>query len=134
MKILIERPPRWLWDEAHKLFELDDKRVIYSWGETIYNPGNVYVDKHLIAHESTHTRQQQEIGGPEVWWKEYFKNKTYRADCELEAYRNQYRSFCYERKDPNIRDKYLKQIVEILTSDMYDIGMKRAEVLRFMKK
>lgn len=91
--------------------------AVFTYGDTIYNPSNGVVDSYLITHEETHQKQQGEV--PEEWWSKYYTDKQFRLDQELEAYRNQYRHFCRNKKDPNKEAKFLEFIAFHLSSEMY---------------
>lgn len=118
MKISNTRPPQWVWDQAHRQFEIDDSRTIYTYGDTLHNPAPIKLDDFLVAHESVHARQQAEIG-PDVWWARYFSTPVFLLEQEVEAYSTQYREFCHQCKDRNTQDRYLRKLSEILADPMY---------------
>lgn len=121
------KPP--IWDEVHKHFEIEDDRTIYTYGDVIYNPGNVNVVPELIEHESVHRDQQIQIGGPDKWWELYIKDSRFRYHQELEAYGKQYAYFCSVDKNRNNQAKRLWEIAGHLSSEMYKVGMDRVEVM-----
>lgn len=63
------------------------KGLILTYGNTIYFDGEM-ISEDLKAHESTHVRQQTEIG-KDNWWRLYFEDPKFRLSQEIEAYRNQ---------------------------------------------
>lgn len=90
MKIINERPP--IWDRAIKTFKFHPSlRVVFAWGDVIYNPNNAYMSGDLIMHESVHGLQQKAIGGPEIWWDRYLVDAKFRLEQEIEAYGAQWR-------------------------------------------
>lgn len=118
MKILIEKPP--IYEKAKEIFDVEQNGVLFTYGDTIYNPSNTSVDKFLIAHEETHMRQQlTHPGGPEAWWADYIADVQFRAEQEVEAYGNQYKIFCEKNIDRNSRSVYLHEISRILSSGLY---------------
>lgn len=91
MKIEIARPPnyfeiiRWLPQVARC------RGVIFCYGDTIYNPEAIIVGPDLVAHETAHSVRQQEVGGPDLWWDLYLRDKGFRFNEEVKGYRAQYR-------------------------------------------
>lgn len=64
--------------------------IIFTYGDTLYNPGRGLIPDHLMAHEETHAREQAEMGIDE-WWDQYLASPQFRLEQELKAYRVQYR-------------------------------------------
>lgn len=91
--------------------------TIYTYGETIFNPNGGFIDKHLLAHEATHTKQQG--NDPASWWKRYLVDTDFRFVQELEAYQVQYQSYCQEEKDKNKRVRFLARLAYDLASPVY---------------
>lgn len=91
--------------------------AVFTYGDTIYNPSHGFIDSYLITHEETHERQQGDK--PEDWWSRYYDDKQFRLDQELEAYRNQYRHFCRNKKNPQKEAMFLEFIAHHLSSEMY---------------
>lgn len=114
MKILIEYPPN--IDKIKARFPLG-KGVVFTYGDTIYNPDNGRIDDPLMDHEATHTLQQGKT--PEMWWTRYLVDGDFRFVQELEAYQNQYQRFCFLVKDRNARARFLFNIARDLSSPMY---------------
>lgn len=133
MKIETTKPPKHIWDKAHELFRLDDHRVVYTYGDTLHNPGGCHVDASLEAHESIHTKQQEAAGGPDKWWELYFSDPNFRRDQEIEAYKAQYRHMCIFAKDRNYRAKYLWEIAQHLSSKMYGAGISHSEAMKAIR-
>lgn len=118
MKIAIERPP--IWDEAQKVFEISD-RAVFTYGDTLYNPANGHIDEHLMVHEETHMRQQGE--DPHGWWLRYMASPDFRLYQELEAYHNQYVSFCKKNRDRNQQNAFLYALARDLSSSLYKLSI-----------
>lgn len=134
VKIKIEKPPKHIWDKAHELFDIDDKVVIYTYGDTIYNPANTYLSQEIIEHEHTHMLQQaQTEGGPEAWWKRYFDDMGFRIAQEAQAYGRQYYIFCINNLDGNVRLRYLVKIASVLASPMYGVEMQRSDARKLIE-
>jgi hypothetical protein len=87
MDIKNEYPPNW-----HMICErfgpdVSDAKVVFTYGNTIYNPKNLKLTDHLIAHEEVHSLQQaQHPDGPDGWWKVYLLSTEFRVHQEAQAY------------------------------------------------
>ncbi len=128
MYIKNEKPP--IWEEANAMFEIDHSRAIYTYGDTIYNPAAIAIDELLLVHESVHSGQQEQCGGPQNWWRKYLADKNFRLDEEVEAYHAQYRAMCKRYKDGNTQTRYLHEIASHLASPLYKIGISQPEAMR----
>jgi len=116
-KIVIGFPPniQKIWEAFP--FIIKNPTVIFTYGDTIYNPGGYLIDQDLLAHEETHISQQQGI--PDEWWDLYIKNTSFRLIQEAEAYKIQYLSYCSHQKDRNQRYKFLYSLARDLSSPIY---------------
>lgn len=117
MKILLEKPPKHVWEGAHKCFDLSGKRPIFTYGNTIYNPHEGVIDDALVAHEEVHMKQQG--SDPDAWWERYFEDPQFRYEQEAEAYKAQYR---FARRVTNNRERLAKALhiwASDLSSPMY---------------
>lgn len=73
-----------------------------------------------MAHEMTHVKQQKSSQIYAIWWWiKYLTIKEFRLSQEIEAYRNQYKSYCLSIKDRNLRLNYLMNLAMFLSSPMY---------------
>jgi len=87
MKISHRKPE--IYESCHKVFGVNwDQGIIITYGDTIYFSEKFSLSPDLEVHESTHIRQQTEIG-KEKWWEKYFEDPKFRLSQELEAYKNQ---------------------------------------------
>lgn len=118
MKIVIEQPP--ILEIAKAVFDIP-KNAVFTYGDTLYNPQGGHVDEHLMRHEETHTRQQGI--DPDGWWKRYVSDPEFRLSQEVEAYHNQYMSFCKTNKDRNNQTRFLMRLAKDLSSPMYKLGV-----------
>lgn len=128
MKILIERPP--VFDKVKELYSIPEdelQQTLFAWGDAIYNPGNIRVDKYLMVHEAAHSFYQEEKGGADVWWDLYLSDIDYRADQEAKAFGFQYMAYCEDNGDRNKRSWYLDEVSRILSSPLYKLGITKAE-------
>jgi hypothetical protein len=130
MRIKIEHPPNYL--EIIKHFDVENnKSVVFTYGDTLYNPNNGIIQSHLIAHEGTHSKQQGD--NPAKWWDKYFVDKEFRLAQELEAYQNQYRFFCESYRDKNQRFQFLHKIAKDLSGEIYGRIIPYSEAIKQIK-
>jgi hypothetical protein len=87
MKILTLFPPNYA--AINRTFRCRGKRVIFCYGDTIYNPSRVVVGPELIAHERVHSGQQN--GKPSEWWQRYIDDPAFRLSQEIPAHAAEYR-------------------------------------------
>jgi acetyltransferase-like isoleucine patch superfamily enzyme len=115
MKVVIAPPPN--YEEVLKHFDVEKDSVIFTYGDTIYNPKDIKLADHVLVHEHVHTIQQGDH--PARWWDMYFNSPTFRLEQELEAYRAQWQfvnNGNYTRKQ---KDKFLDDIAGLLSSHIY---------------
>jgi len=105
--------------QIQSVFDIKGVDVCFSYGDTIYNPSGNYIDTPLLAHEATHSAQQERLGSPEVWWHKYLTDKPFRKEQELEAYREQYKVFCMFENDRNYRARFAFKIASDFSSKIY---------------
>jgi len=113
MKISKEYPPN--YERLKGEFKLSEG-VVFTYGDTIYNPDEGKIDKPLMAHEKVHcTQQGVDIEG---WWDKYILDKEFRLSQELEAYQRQYR---VAKNKLNREDLFrlLKYIASDLSGELY---------------
>ena len=126
MKILIEHPP--IWASACAVFRIHDA-VIFTYGDTIYNPGDVPISDDLIVHEETHAKQQNHNDeDAALWWGKYLRDPEFRVEQEVEAYANQYNFLCNIIQNKQKRFEVVKRMAEILSGPVYGecIGLEKA--------
>lgn len=91
--------------------------IVYTYGNTIYNPSGGDLPDHLIHHERIHIIQQKLIT-PKVWWQQYLDDENFRLEQELEAYRGQY-DFIKIHYNREQRRALLDKLATDLSSGMY---------------
>lgn len=135
MKIVKAYPPN--IDQIRARFKINN-RVVFSYGDILYNPGGGHVDDSLMEHEKTHSEQQGD--DVEGWWQEYIENKDFRFGQEVLAYQKQYQWFKENRcQKPNgkIRHerlrKLLVRIAKDLSGEIYGFGITYEEAKKVIK-
>lgn len=113
MKIVIGFPPN--IDLIRARFPLH-QGVVFTYGDTLYNPDGAIIPNHLLVHEEVHVRQQGST--PEKWWEIYFIDKEFRLSQEAEAYGAQYQ-FVHSRSSRQVSRDFLKTLANQLSSPLY---------------
>ncbi len=118
-KVIHDYPPN--YDKIQKGLNLEkDAPMVFSYGDKIYDPVGGGLDDALIEHEYTHQVQQlEEIKDIEKWWDKYIADVDFRLSQEIEAYRYQYKYFCFIVKDRNKRNEYLMGLASSVSSSNY---------------
>jgi hypothetical protein len=115
MNVLNEFPPN--YEKIKKVFNLTSDTIVFTYGDTIYNPSGNAFEKHLVVHESHHIKQQGE--DPAGWWDRYLKDPEFRLNQELACYKKQYHF--YRKLGYSYRTdlKFLYTIAKDLSGPMY---------------
>lgn len=116
MKILKENPPN--YEEICKVFDVvESKSIVFTYGDTIYNPSGGEVSNNLYAHEKVHMKQQGD--DPAGWWNKYLVDKKFRLTQEVEAYRKQWKYFVNHNHHIEAQKQLLNKIANDLASPIY---------------
>lgn len=113
-RIVVGIPPNYAAIKA-RFPGCDRKGVIFSYGDTIFNPSAVSIPREIIVHEATHGLRQQDQG-VERWWKRYIEEPFFLLDEELYAHRNEYKALV-RRHGPG--PKYLRRVAGRLAGPLY---------------
>lgn len=127
MKIVHTPPPNYKEIREHFPDADYEKGVLFTYGDTCYCKE---ITPDLIAHEETHTRQQN---NPEEWWARYFIDPVFRFEQEAEAYRNQYVFLQKTIKNRSKLFRYLHQIATVLSGKLYGNCASYSEALKKVK-
>ncbi len=133
MKVSTDWPPN--IKEIREAFDLEGLEVVFTYGDTIYNPFKGIISPHLHDHEETHMRQQQAYeGGAAAWWKRYLKDPEFRVSQELEAYGRQYRTYCKTVKERNYCALFLHELAKDFSGPMYGNCISTGEAQAAIRK
>lgn len=146
MTVLAENPPPWIMAGCMSAFRINPATTVWTYGNTIYNPGGKDLPDHVVAHETWHAQQQESfakvmkhtsvglstdpaefVGGKDEWWKEYLSNPRFRLEQEAEAYGKQYRFYLERIKDRNARAKFLFHLSGQLSGPLYQVALSQAQ-------
>lgn len=119
MNVLNTKPP--CYERAAALFGLKEgDPIFFTYGDTIYNPGNATLTTDLLVHEQTHGEQQEmhpDVAA--IWWERYCHDPEFRVEQEAEAYGAQYEFLCRQYKDRNKRARIMHVLAKALSGPMY---------------
>lgn len=119
MRVIVAYPP--MFEEIAAAFPTARKPgVIFSWGETLYNPSGRDIKPQLMAHEAVHSQRQGTTDASiREWWKAYINDPAFRLEEELLAHRAEFRAMRASTKDRNARERELDEIARRLASPLY---------------
>ena len=135
MRVLNERPPEWIMDGCMSQFRVDVNHTLWTYGDTIFNPGAFHISDSLLAHEALHSVQQREYeGGKDAWWKRYLTDAEFRFQQELQAHGIEYAALKKDVKDRNQQARALTQIAQRLSGPLYQIAMPYSECMKAIRE
>lgn len=115
MKIIVGFPPN---IEKIRAKVSPNEKTIFTYGDTLYNPGNHSpIPAELMAHEETHTIQQG--NDPEGWWDKYLEDVHFRLEQEVEAYQAQYKKFRKLTTNKKLRSQLADRLAKDLSGATY---------------
>ena len=115
MKIVVDYPPN--IEKIKAVVEITPL-TIFTYGDTIYNPGgHSPFPPELEAHEVVHSIQQGQ--DPEAWWDKYLSDVNFRLSQELDAYKAQYKKFRHLTKNKKLRNELADRLAKDLASPLY---------------
>lgn len=123
MRILNKYPPN--YKQIVRTFDLSGKKVVFTYGDTIYNPGKHHIPPDLMIHEEVHAKQQGDEPGK--WWERYLIDPVFRVLQETEAYHAQYKFVDSMPVPKRVVKNFLTQLAMDLSGPMYGNLMSCAE-------
>jgi len=115
-------------EEIKKLFKITSL-TIYAYGDTIYNPSGLNINKPLLEHELVHIKQQN--NNPKEWWIKYLQDIDFRLNQEVQAFQRQYRVAKGINKSQS--HEYLKELASNLSGELYGELITYFEALKIIK-
>jgi len=116
MKISNSFPPNY---DLIKLVLKPNPEAIFCYGDTIYNPSKRELTDDVLLHEEIHSRQQNQVGSPEIWYTRYLQDKHFRLTQEIEAYGEQYHFAKKYVKNYILNAWLLENLAKALSSEDY---------------
>lgn len=118
VKVVIGKPP--VWDSVCAAFQVRPERTLFTYGDTIYNPGGFVIPPDLVEHERTHIEQQGgNAEGAALWWGKFLRDPQFRVEQEGRAYGRQLAFFQRQEKDEEKRRKAQERLARSLSSPLY---------------
>lgn len=132
MKTVVAYPPN--FEEIAERFPFArNPGVIFTYGETIFNPSNAQIGGALRAHEAVHAqRQGTEEAGIQAWWRRYLDDPMFRLEEELLAHRTEYRASKTYVRDRNALAVELDSIARRLSGPLYGGLISYQQARRFI--
>lgn len=112
MRVLYLLPPN--YRAINAAFDVRGRPVIFTYGDTIFNPAKIKVTPALQAHEAVHSHRQGD--NPGEWWERYIEDPEFRLNEEIPAHQAEYREFCRHHADTK---RMLHEIARRLSSSLY---------------
>lgn len=106
-------------------------KLLFAWGDTIFNPGGLEIPPELYLHESVHGEQQR--GHPHVWWNQYLVDEEFRFYQELQAHTAEF-AWLARNGNRNERRAALNRVAKKLAAPLYRFDITVGEAKRAMKK
>ena len=150
VKVSTEKPP--VWDAICVAFKINPVTAIFTYGDTIYNPNNIPLNRHLVEHECVHMKQQKamvikkgnnvgmtekntlEQMTPALWWGKFLRDVNFRIDQEARAYGHQYDVICETIKDRNLRARVKQDLARSFSGPLYGNCISQAEAANLIFK
>lgn len=129
MKIEPTYPPN--IDKIREVFNVDDSDVLFAYGDTIYNPGEIEIPPQLLAHEACHGRQQG--SDPEAWWDKYLVDNEFRLEQEAEAHFIEYNEAAIRLPNRHQKRYYMTMVARKLASPLYNNMITYKNALALLK-
>jgi hypothetical protein len=116
MKIIRAYPPNFraivsIFSHARK------QGVIFTFGDTIYNPSGGIIPDALRVHESVHSDRQG--ASPDAWWEQYLSSAAFRFDEELPAHRAEFAFLAAANIYRSQVEKHLRAVADRLSGPLY---------------
>lgn len=131
MKEIHDFPPN--IEAIRAVLDIPKHGVIFTYGDTLYNPDGWGIDEPLWTHEKTHSEQQLQMGVDD-WWEFYLIDPHFRIRQEVEAYRAQYAHYCLLVRDRNKRMAFLMKIASDLAGPTYGKAISLKDAVAKIKK
>jgi hypothetical protein len=101
--------------------------LIITYGDTTYSKERIHRIKYV--HEKVHSKRQLRMG-VEDWWDKYLKDKDFRLNEELLAYRKEVEWIYKQGIDKDFRTAVIEGMATDLSSKMYGEIISYEDALR----
>ena len=129
--IVVDFPPN--YDEIAAVFRIHSRRdVIFAFGPRLFNPYNLAIPDHLIAHEAVHGGRQGTGQAILDWWKQYLEDRAFRLVEETAAHRAEYR-WLMTHGNRKERRRAMNEVSGRLASPLYGSMILPVEARRLLE-
>lgn len=131
MKVVFARPPN--YDAIAAVFPLRNG-IVFTYGDTCFNPDGGTLTADLRVHEGRHCIQQE--NNPvraATWWDLYLSNPEFRLSQEIEAYGDQYAFIRAAIKERNKAAGFLHNFATVLSSPLYGSMVSLGDAMRMIR-
>jgi hypothetical protein len=118
MQVVRGFPPN--YRQIAAAFPVRGARVIFAYGDKIYNPAGITVTPELVEHEAVHQAQQGQR--PDTWWTRYIAFPAFRLEQEVPAYRAEIDALVSKFGEPQ-RSKLTELVAKKLAVPLYGRGL-----------
>ena len=112
---------------------IEQRKVIFAWGQTVYNPHNINLTAPLMNHEAVHGIRQMEFLDVQNWWDLYIEDPSFRLSEELLGHHAEW----YTRAEVGNRPERRKAMAEVaakMASPIYGPMCTKKEAMRLIRK
>lgn len=132
MQIVVSYPP--MIDEIDAKFRVKRRHgIIYSWGDTIFNPSGVHIRPELIAHEEAHGARQRNAD-LKAWWELYIESPSFRLAEETPAHVAELRYLVDHAPSRQLRRGALKYVAQRFAALLYGPMITVSKARRILSK
>lgn len=135
-EVIVGKPP--VFDMVAQAFQINPINALFTYGNKIYNPGDMDIPEYLIVHEKVHMQQQDfSEQGAVMWWGKFLRDPEFRLDQEAQAYGKQYGYMCATMKQfagIYARLKLRSDLARILAGPLYNFCTSHGEAMGLINK
>ena len=129
--VIYDFPP--LYEEISEAFGLyPGDRIIFSWGDQLYNPTRANIVPELVAHEAVHGERQGSDQQIIDWWKRYIEDRSFRLDEEVPAHIAEYQHVL-KHGNRNERRTALRVTAKRLAAPLYGRMITRSAAIAVLR-
>ncbi len=130
-EVIYDFPP--LYEEISEAFSLfPGSRIIFSWGDQLYNPTRAKIVPELVAHEAVHGKRQG--SGQQIvhWWEQYIEDRAFRLEEEVAAHIAEYQHVL-KHGGRNERRTALRVTAKRLSAPLYGSMITRSSAVAVLR-
>jgi len=115
LRVVFTFPPR--YKELDTKFKVRGRPIVFTFGNTIHNPGRIKIAQELMVHETVHSRRQgEDVDG---WWSSYIADPAFRLCEEMPAHIAEYAAVCRHFSEHRAQQRMLHRIAMRISGPLY---------------